>query len=39
MVDEHVEVEIMQQTPKPEAQLPEADPPLVAHSLEVRQVP
>ena len=34
-----VEVETTQQTPNPAAQVPLADPPLLAHSEEVKQVP
>ena len=39
MIEPHVEVEITQQTPKPAAQFPSALPPLLVHSLEVKQVP
>ena len=38
-MEPHVEVEITQQTPKPAAQFPSALPPLLVHSLEVKQVP
>ena len=34
-----VEVEITQHTPNPEAQEPSAEPPLLAHSEEVKHVP
>ena len=34
-----VEVETTQQTPNPAAQVPLAEPPLLAHSEEVKQVP
>ena len=39
MVELQVEVETMQQTPKPAAQPPEAVPPLEVHSEAVKQVP
>ena len=34
-----MEVEMMQQTPKPAAQEPSADPDLLEHSEELKQVP
>ena len=39
MVEPQVLAEITQQTPKPAAQEPEAAPPLLPHSEEVKQVP
>ena len=39
MVEPQVLVEMTQQTPKPAAQEPEAAPPLLPHSEEVKQVP
>jgi len=39
MVEAHTEVEIKQQTPNPEAQFPEEEPPLLVHSELVKHVP
>ena len=39
VLDPQVEVDMMQQTPKPAAQEPPADPPLPAHSEVVKHVP